>query len=77
MNIIKTTVAAAVIGAGIAAGALAAATNANADPAADDAAFYYQLLHFGPIFKLRAQENFSLIRLEALQACERLPHAKM
>lgn len=58
MNIIKTTVAAAAIGAVIAAGALAAATNANADPAADGATFYYQLLHFGPIFKLRAQEDF-------------------
>jgi hypothetical protein len=32
MNIIKTTVAAAVIGAGIAPGALAAATTANAEP---------------------------------------------
>ena len=47
---------------------------AHADPASDDAAFYQNLLYMGGMLRLRAQENFPQVRLEALRACERITH---
>ena len=52
--------------------AVSAALPAYADPASDDARFYKYLLNTGGLVSLRAQENFPLIRIEALQACERM-----
>jgi hypothetical protein len=45
---------------------------ALADPASDDAEFYQHLLSMGGLVSLCARENFPLIRIEALQACERM-----